>query len=147
MAFEDRPVSNVKTQETTIILEEDDGSAELTFQVGGPDNVMVTIELCFAEGGELSGAVASDAQAENYFRRSGAGSSDGQEQNYFLEEGLGQYRYGKDTINFGPGTLAHRYINRLEGERYSTHGGTLRTGGMHVYLTGTTPFRHTLTFS
>jgi hypothetical protein len=131
MSFEDRPVSNVKTQETTIILEEVDGSAELTFQVGGPDNVMVTIELCFEEGGELSGVVSSDDQAENYF----------------LEEGTGQYNYGKDTIHFEPGKLEHKYINRLEGERYSTHRGTLRTDGMHVYLTGMTPFEHTLTFS
>jgi len=131
MSFEDRPVSNVKTQDTTIILEEVDGRAELTFQVGGPDNVMVTIELCFKEGGQLSGVASSDDQAENYF----------------LEEGKGKYRYGQDTIEFGPGTLANRYIGRLEGERYSTHRGTLRTDGMHVYLTGLTPFEHTLTFA
>ena len=130
MSFEDRPVSNVKTQETTITLEEVDGRAELTFRIGGPDNVMVTIELCFKEGGELSGAVTSEDQAENYF----------------LEKGMGQYKYGNDTIHFGPGKVEHSYVNRLEGERYSTHRGTLRTDGMHVYLTGKTPFEHTLTF-
>ena len=131
MSFEKRPVSNVKTLETTVILEENEGRAELTFQVSGQEDVLVTIELCFKEGGELSGVTASDNQTDIHF----------------LEQGMGHYRYGKDTIQFGPGVLAHKYINRLEGERYSTHHGTLRTEGMHVYLTGITPFEHKITFS
>jgi hypothetical protein len=131
MSFDKRPISNVKTLETTVILKEFMGIAEITFKVSGQDGVMVTIELCFKEGGELSGVTASDI---------GIGT-------HFLEEGMGQYRYGKDTIHFGPGVLAHKDVNRLEGERYSSHHGTLRTEGMHVFLTGMTPFNHKITFN
>ncbi len=131
MSFDKRPISNVKTLETTVILKEDNGIAEITFGVIGQEGVMVTIELCFKEGGELSGVTAFDIQTDIHF----------------LKEGMGQYRYGKDTIQFGPGVLAHKFVNRLEGERYSSHHGTLRTEGTMVYLTGMTPFEHKITFS
>jgi len=130
MAFEDRPTSNVKSLETTVTVEENKGTYEVIFQVTGQDDVAVTIELCFKEGGVLSGVRASE---------------DG-EDNYFLEKGMGQYQFGEDAIHFGPGTLAHTYIRGLEGEKYSSHFGSLRTEGIHIYLTGITPFEHKLTF-
>jgi hypothetical protein len=99
--------------------------------VGGAENVPVTIELCFKEGGTLSGVTpVNDAQG-----------------NSFLEKGMGQYQFGRDTIAFGPGIQAHKRIRGLEGEMYSSHFGTLRTEGMFVYLTGLTPFEHKITFS
>ncbi|MEO6732955.1 MAG: hypothetical protein ABIN01_17155 [Ferruginibacter sp.] len=128
MDFGKRPVSNVKTLETTVSLIETNGKNEITFNITGQPGVAVTIELCFASGGKLSGPLpATDS-------------------NNFLETGMGQYKFGDDTITFGPGTVAHRTLKNLEGERYSTHFGSLRTEGIHVYLTGTTPFKHTLTF-
>ena len=48
---------------------------------------------------------------------------------------------------FGPGIGSVKPIRGLEGERYSTYFGSLRTEGMHVYLSGVTPFQHKLTFS
>ncbi len=129
MDFSHRPVSNVKTLDTTITFAETTAGNELVFEVGGLSGVQVTIELCFREGGKLSGV------------------TDGGNQNSFLESGTGSYSFGKDAISFGPGTVAQKTISSLEGERYSTHFGTLRTDGMHVYLTGVTPFRHTLVFS
>ncbi len=126
MDFTNRPVSNVKTQETTITLIEKGGRAELSFEVAGLPDVPVTIELCFMEGGTLTGVMA-------------AGNG-----NHFLENGNGEYEYGGDKISFGPGAITHKNITAPEGERYSTHFGTLRTEGMHVYLTGKTPFKHTL---
>jgi hypothetical protein len=129
MDFKNRPVSNVKTLDTTINLEETNGSISLNFDITGFKDVPVTIELCFAEGGKLTGV------------------SDVGNGNYFLERGFAEYRFEDDVIRLGPGSLAHRSINNLEGERYSTHFGSLRTKGMHVYITGTTPFNHTLLFS
>lgn len=128
MDFEKRPTSNVKTLETTISLSETNGNNELTFEVKGQEGVQVTIELCFQEGGKLSGV----SEAEN--------------DNFFLEQGMGQYEFGGDVIQFGPGVVSHKSIRNLEGERYSTHFGSLRTKGLHVYLTGITPFTHQLTF-
>lgn len=129
MDFQNRPVSNVKTLDTTITLTEQDGQAELKFDIKGMENVLVTIELCFKEGGILTGVTT------------------GEKGNYFLEAGTGEYRSGVDVIRFGPGWHAHQQISDLEGERYSTHFGTLRTDGMHVYITGKTPFVHTVQFS
>lgn len=40
---------------------------------------------------------------------------------------------------------AYAKLTGLEGELYSSHFGSLRTDGMQVYLTGLTPFTHTLT--
>jgi hypothetical protein len=129
MDFEHRPVSNVKNLETTVSLSEVNGRNELSFEITGQPGVQVTIELCFKEGGKLTGI---------------SGTESG---NNFLESGMGQYEFEGDVIQFGPGTVSHRSIRDLAGERYSTHFGSLRTEGMHVYLTGLTPFAHKLTFS
>jgi hypothetical protein len=130
MDFSNRPVSNVKTLETIIRLTETRGAVELEFELKGMKGVPVTIELCFKEGGQLSGVTAADAN-----------------DNSFLEQGTGEYRSGNDVITFGPGAVTHKQVMNLEGERYSTHFGTLRTKGEHVYITGTTPFKHKLMFS
>lgn len=129
MDFKNRPVSNVKTLETTISFLETNGTIELNFSIKGLEAVPVTIELCFLEGGKLSGVSAAD------------------EGNNFLEKGYAEYEMEGDIIRFGPGSLTHQSVKGLEGERYSTHFGSLRTEGMHVYLTGTTPFNHKLVFS
>lgn len=129
MDFEHRPTT-MKTLETTISMQEADGKNELAFLVNGSDKVPVTIELCFASEGKLAGVTESNIGTDNYF----------------LEEGFGKYQVGSDIIEFGPGTVAHKYIQGLEGEKYSTHSGNLRTAGLHVYLTGITPFEHTLKF-
>lgn len=129
MSFSDRPTSNIKTLTTTITIKENNGKNELKFEVTGHDSVPVTMELCFAQGGKLTGVTNSEDPDENYL----------------LERGMGTYQFGGDTIRFGPGTVSHKYISGLEGEKYSSHNGSLRTDGMHVYLTGTTPFEHTLT--
>ncbi|HSK14402.1 MAG TPA: hypothetical protein VK907_14375, partial [Phnomibacter sp.] len=129
MDFANRPVSNLKTLETSIIFTEKNGAVELECSVTGLNDVAVTIELCFHSDGKVSGV--------------GAPVGD----NYFLEQGMGAFTAGEDTIHFGPGVVTHRSISNLEGEKYSTHFGTLRTPGVHVYLTGTTPFKHTIRFS
>lgn len=128
MDFTHRPVSNVKTLDTTITLTETAGRTELLFDIKGQAGVNVTLELCFAKEGKLSGVSAADNG------------------NYFLEDGYGKYEAGGDVVEFGPGVKKHQSITGLEGERYSTHFGSLRSEGLHVYLTGITPFRHTLRF-
>lgn len=128
MDFPHRPQSNVRTLETTITVEEKAGKNQLTFRVNAEAGVHVTLELCFGEGGMLTGVTQE-------------GSTD----NYLLKEGTGQYTLGSDHIEFGPGIYQHGQLTGLEGELYSSHFGSLRTSGQHVYLTGLTPFSHTLT--
>ncbi|ULT39404.1 hypothetical protein KRR40_31245 [Niabella defluvii] len=130
MDFSSRPVSNVKILETIIRLTENKGTVQLEYDIKGMKGVPVTIELCFKEGGQLTGVTDADASG-----------------NSFLEQGTGAYRYGSDFIKFGPGAVSHKQVMNLEGERYSTHFGTLRTQGAHVYITGVTPFKHILVFS
>jgi hypothetical protein len=60
---------------------------------------------------------------------------------------MGKYELDGDSILFGPGAVTHKIITNLEGERYSTHFGSLKTKGMYVYITGVTPFNHKLIFS
>jgi hypothetical protein len=129
MDFSKRPVSNVKTLNTTVTFLENANSNELHFNIDGMAGVAVTIELCFLEDGKLSGVTNLNSDDS------------------FLESGFGEYECGGDRITFGPGANSHKKITALEGERYSTHFGTLRTAGKHVYITGVTPFKHKLMFS
>ena len=129
MDFEHRPTT-MKILETSISLEEENGRSELTFLTTGSEKVPVTIELCFDVNGKLTGVTNANTGTDNYF----------------LEDGYGKYQAGNDVIEFGPGVVAHRGIQGLEGEKYSTHSGNLRTPGLHVYLTGITPFEHKIVF-
>ena len=129
MDFENRLVSNVKIQDTTVSFIEINGKVELNINVQGPVGVQVTIELCFEAGGKLSGVTVPENG------------------NYFLENNMGKYEFDGDVISFGPGRVMHKKVTNLEGEKYSTHFGSLKTEGMHVYITGKTPFNHQLIFS
>lgn len=129
MDFANRPQSNIKTLDTTVIMTEKEGQVELEFIVTGQNKVLVTIELCFKEGGSLTG-LTTDAKG-----------------NKCLSEETGIYSFEGDQIRFGPGSLVSAVPENLEGERYSTHFGTLKTTGERVFLTGVTPFRHKLYFS
>jgi hypothetical protein len=129
MDFADRPQSNIKTLETTIILKENNGEVELEFIINGQKNVPITIELCFKEGGEFSG-LTTDAKGNKCVT---------------AEKAI--YTFDGDEIQFGPGIMTNPVPDNLEGERYSTHFGSLKTSGMQVYLTGKTPFRHKLMFN
>ncbi len=127
MEFDSRTKSNVKQQVTVIEITENNGSLNLDFKVDGPPNVEVTIEMCFKEGSNIVGATA------------------GEKNNYFLNSVLGELSMGADAIQFGPGKVEHRNTNNLDSEQYAYHQGSLRTDGVHVYITGYTPFRHTMT--
>jgi hypothetical protein len=126
MDFSNRPVSNLKTLDTTVYLKETEGKVELEFIITGQNKVPVTIELCFNDGGLLTG-LTTDSKG-----------------NQCLEGDSAVYSFEGDQIHFGPGALAGPVPENLEGERYSTHFGSLKTKGSQVYLTGITPFRHTL---
>lgn len=129
MDFANRPQSNIKTLDTTVTMTEKEGKVELEFIVNGQQNVPVTIELCFKEGGSITG-LTTDAKG-----------------NKCLAAESAIYEMEGDQISFGPGSMTNPVPENLEGERYSTHFGTLRTAGTQVYLTGKTPFRHILRFT
>jgi hypothetical protein len=129
MDFANRPQSNIKTLDTTVTMTEKNGEVELVFSVTGQAKVPVTIELCFAEGGTFTG-LTTDSKG-----------------NAILSGEKATYEVDGDQLQFGPGTFVNAVPENLEGERYSTHFGTLKTTGTRVFLTGRTPFRHVLKFS
>lgn len=127
MDFENRTASNVKKQTTVIEIEENNGALSLDFKVDGPPNVEISIEMCFKEGTQITGATLDEKG------------------NYFLKSALAQLKIGNDTIELGPGLVEHQNVNNLDSEEYTYHQGSLRTDGVHVYITGFTPFHHKMT--
>ena len=78
------------------------------------------MELIFRKGGKLAGveAVANNAEA------------------FLLMGKQASYTVGNDKIQFGPGTYAHKWL-QLRGALPMMDAPT-------VYITGYTPFKHTI---
>ena len=120
MPREERAMSEVQTLDYRIEISESGGKAKVAISIEGTPHVPVSLEMSFRSGGTLEGVVA-DKNLE--------GSS-------FLENGMGQYIYGNDRITFGPGIAEHKWAE--------IRGMLPKQKGESVYLTGYTPFRHTL---
>ncbi len=101
------------------IKETSDGF-ELEIQALGTGGIPFAIEINLRKGGDLSGV----QPAPNV------------EDAYLLKEGFAEYKAGGDTIRFGPGQNEHAYTQ--------IRGADDPLPGYSVYLTGYTPFRHTL---
>ena len=127
MDFESRPKTTL-TLETKIVIEELDNSFRIDIEVTGAENVLVTLDLCFQSGGTFEGVVQGE-----------------QEKDFFFDGEVAKYTIGTDTIEVGPGKYEHAYINGLDGEVYSTHFGTIKGEGPHLYMTGLAPFKHSFT--
>ncbi len=140
MDFSNR-LKDTKSLHTEIGIEEqNDGSYTMDIEVSGNEGVSVTLDFCFNKGGNLQG-VSSVEPAANYRRRTPVDTKD----DYFFGEEYVRYTCGKDEIRIGPGKKEHGSIWRLEGEMYRHLNGSNKGEGMHVYLTGITPFKHTMT--
>ena len=127
MDFRSRPKTTL-TLESKIVIEEIKNSFRMDIEVNGTENVEVTLDLCFRDGGKFEGAL----QGEH-------------EKTFFLEDGYAKYTFGSDTIEVGPGKFEHANINNLDGEVYSTHFGSIKGEGQHLYITGLIPFRYSMT--
>lgn len=126
MDFESRPKETM-TLESKMVIEEIENSFKIDIEVVGAENVEVTLDLCFKDGGNFEGAI----QGEN-------------EKDFFLEGEFAKYTIGSDTIEVGPGKYEHSNIDGLDGEVYSTHFGSIKGEGQHLYITGLVPFKHSL---
>jgi hypothetical protein len=115
-----RTASNVQRLEATIEITEQAGVFHLAFSIVGTPDVPVTIELAFRHGGTLTGVEPLG----------GNGTA------FLLPSGTGRYSVGDDTIEFGPGMRNHTYTQ--------IRGALPKWDGQSVFLTGMTPFHHTL---
>lgn len=122
--FDNRPVST-RDLSTAVGISQTKSGFDLAFDVSGEENVELTWELTFREGGELSGVEALE---------------DG---TYHLVEGHGTYTLGEDTVTFGPGN-GKGLIEARPGEQYSWLNGSLTVKGHRVYITAMSPVTYTL---
>ncbi|HTP34548.1 MAG TPA: hypothetical protein VMJ75_20360 [Candidatus Acidoferrales bacterium] len=95
---------------------------ELRIQSAGTDGVPLAVEINLREGGQLSGCRP-------------APHADGA---WLLEKDHAVYRIGGAELRFGPGAAPH-----LETQ---LRGAEPRLPGVSVYITGYTPFDHTIRF-
>jgi len=118
-----RAQSEIQHLETNIRIKETKEGMEIEVVSNGTDRVPAALELIFRPGGELKGVVKVE------------GSKD----SWILKEGTGSYTFGSDTISFGPGLGLHKNI--------ALRGSLPPMDAPTVFLTGFTPFKHTIRFS
>jgi hypothetical protein len=93
---------------------------KLRIQASGTDGVPAAIEIHLRDGGELTGC---EKTAEGVC---------------FLKSGFASYSAGGRRVRFGPALHAHGYAK--------IRGALPKQPGASVYLTGFTPFDHTVEF-
>jgi hypothetical protein len=118
-----RPKSEVQNLNYQVGISEHAEGINIELNIQGTEGVPVTLELIFRPGGKLNGVNAVAGKLNS---------------NLFAEK-EGSYSVGEDSIKFSPGIALHKGIN-LRGALPSVEAPT-------VYLTGITPFKHTLTLS
>ncbi len=118
-----RALSEAQTLDYEVVISEDNGKVTIDVEISGCDHVPVSWELSFRAGGILEG-VTTDSNMEDV---------------YFIEDEEVTYRVGKDAIQFGPGITEHKWTQM--------RSVLPKQEGMSVYLTGYTPFKHTLMIS
>ncbi|GAA4394567.1 hypothetical protein GCM10023187_00540 [Nibrella viscosa] len=123
MPREKRRQSEVQRLDSNVTITEADGGLTIQIDMSGTDGVPVALELIFRSGGTLAG-VSSHPMRDKAF---------------LFNEASGTYTLQGDTITFGPGRAEHKNV-QLRGALPAMDAPT-------VYLTGFTPFRHTLRLS
>jgi hypothetical protein len=117
-----RAQTQVCRLEQTATVTELKNGFELRVESSGTNGVPLAIEIAFREGGQLEGGRPAP-HAESA---------------WLLEGDYGVYRVGRDAIRFGPGAAPH-LLTQLR-------GAEPKLPGPCVYITGYTPFDHTIRF-
>jgi hypothetical protein len=110
-----------RLDQSTTITETPKGF-RLRVQSSGTPDVPLAVEINFREGGRVEGCTKSKIAADSWV----------------LTGGQGVYRAGKNAIRFGPGIGEQMYTQ--------VRGAEPKLAGPSVYLTGFTPFDHTIDF-
>ena len=115
-----RPKSNIQYLETKIVIAEINNGISVDIEMTGTEGVPVSMELIFRKGGNFTGVQAHPTKTDAWL----------------FSESAGSYTAGNNTIQFGPGKLEHKGV-QLRGALPAMDAPT-------VYLTGFTPFKHTI---
>lgn len=120
---DDREMSELQTMNFTVIITPAPERIAMDIEISGTDDVPVSCEMTLRKGDRISGAIHDLDQ----------------EDTYFLKEGYAVISNEGDTMKIGPGKMEHRWAQ--------IRGMLPRQAGKSLYITGTTPFVHTLYFS
>ncbi len=118
----ERAQSEVCHLEQTVFIQENAKGFTVRIQSKGTNDVPLAIEINLREGGKLEGCEPVTKVVDGYI----------------LPKGFAGYQAGSDAIRFGPGSAPHRYTQ--------VRGADAKLAGPSVYITGLTPFDHTLKF-
>ncbi|GAA4455180.1 hypothetical protein GCM10023189_22720 [Nibrella saemangeumensis] len=123
MPRDKRRQSEVQRLDSKVTLTETADGMEVQIALTGTDGVPVALELIFRPGGSFTGVLPHPTR----------------DKAFLLKESAGTYAFQGDTITFGPGLAQHKNV-QLRGALPAMDAPT-------VYLTGFTPFRHTIRLS
>ena len=123
MPREERRLSEPQVINYKLIITILDQRIQLSIEVTGTENVLVSLEMNFRKGGKLSGVISDKNRADSYF----------------LKEDWGTYKKENDVITFGPGKIEHQW-GTMRGMQEKPEGNT-------VYINGHTPFKHVIEIS
>ena len=118
-----RSMSELQTMNYQVEISETNGKVTIDMEISGTPYVPVSIEMSFRSEGNLQGVDVDKNLGDAYF----------------LDSGYGQYTHGTDMIKFGPGVCQHKWAE--------IRGMLEKQDGKSVYLTGYTPFKHTIELS
>lgn len=120
MQHDEREESEVQQLKQEALIRREKNGFVLEITITGTDGVPVAVEMGFRKEGELDGVDPVEGIADAYL----------------LTEGSGEYKCGERQITFGPGRADHRWTE--------LRGAESKLDLSSVYLTGFTPFVHTL---
>ena len=118
----ERKQSEVCKLKQSVLITETATGFKLRVRAAGTNDVPVSIEINFREGGEFQG-VEKLAAADSYL----------------LASGWATFKVGNDVLKVGPGTAPHKYVE--------PRGSQKKMSGPSVYVTGSTPLDQTLEIS
>jgi hypothetical protein len=122
MPKSNRTQSEIQQLITTVIITEANNGIDVDIEITGTDHVPVSLELIFRPGGMFAGL---EEVVPNL--------------TYVLKGAEGKYTVDNQSILFGPGKAEHK--------RYNLRGGLPTMNAPSAYITGSTPFKHTLHLS
>ncbi len=124
MPRSNRKQSEVQQLTSMVRVRETENGLACDIEISGTAGVPVSVELIFREGGAFKNVVPVTSDQGTYLLKTSE---------------TGTYTLQNDTLIFGPGRAEHKGIQ--------LRGALPRMSAPTVYLTGFTPFKHTLFLS
>ena len=127
MSKTNRAQSEVQKLQTIVTISEQNSGLQIRINSAGTEGVPIALELIFRPGGTFTGVTPHPTRA-----------------NAYLLTGSGSYTVNGDTITFGPGQVRPGQATH---KNVQLRGALPAMDAPSVYITGFTPFEHTINLS